>query len=339
MIEKEREFVQELRSLIDEIKIEQKHKEYMFMCPKHINNHMGFIMYLYGGAAFTFELCHESWILADYFGHDYCKYFISEKRGEEIRKEIKRIDKKTEKLVELDEEFWDEICNAFHMWVLQKNVGSEKRRKRDYERMRQTRICQQNAKNDTFTIFDMEEKISLSPSDAPEVDMIAIHHNEEEDIISYIEYKCTDHALSEGKTKSGKEKPTLAVHYKDMVKYYQDDLIAKRSLELYKWSQWYENKQVSIYDASHYRKEIIFLFSNIKWKKGSPALDPGKEVFVDTIYRRLQKTVQLPDFSKHENKVKIIILGDADTDDVVINSEMIFSVEEANDKFSINIMK
>ena len=311
---------EQLREIMKNIKIPEKHKANVFWCPKVITTgtvrREGVILYVYGGHILDIY-AKQSSLGASIFSKKYCHYFKTEKRGKEIRDKFITANKKKNGIDVLEgwsEEIWDEICNACLKWAT-------KEKNSEYERMRQTRICNDSMENSEFTVFTMEEKIFIDGKQ-PEMDIIAIRQEKEEVILSYIEYKCTESAM--------KGKCSIPKHYEAMAKISVIDDNIERMLELYYQKQRMLGKRAELLNAKTCRQEIVFLISNIQWKDSVNKREARQYVSAKTLYNKLDETSKRRDF--RDADVKVIIMDDIDVDSnnsYLLNAKKMMTVNEA----------
>ena len=312
-----------LTDLVDSIAIPQNHKSNVFWCPKVITKHgkkrEGFILYIYGGHILE-VYAKKNGLGVCIFSDKYCQHFSTESRGRKIRQEFCDMNEQNHKGIEVlkngGEDIWEEICDACFKWATKSDNP-------EYERMRQTRICNDAMVNDKFCVFTMEEKIFVDDKQ-PEVDMVAIRCENEKTIISYIEYKCTEAAIT-GKCSINK-------HYGDMAKISLNDVNIARMLDLYYLKQKMLGKTIECVDINTCKQEMIFLISNVQEDK-LEELKTGQYMSSETLYKELMKTLRRTDF--RDGDVKVLFLEDVDVkgnDKYVLDVEKTMTVSEAMER-------
>lgn len=318
-----REHNELLLKSINKFNIPVKYKKNIFWCPKVIDGADGVVLYIYGGHALDMRFTKKG-LIAHVFKKDYCKYFNTEMRGEKIRNEFIEGNRHHKGLALLEgwsEERWEEVCKAF-------KACSEKPIKPDYERMRETRICNDNMFNNEISIFAMEEMIPID-NKKPEMDMVALREEKGKMIVSYIEYKCTESA-----TKNGTSIPE---HYADMAKILPVHENTKKMLQLYYQKQVMLGNDIMCINELECRSEIMFLISNIQWQG---KVKKNQRVSAKTVYDKLRETAEREDF-RSEN-VKVILLEDIDVESdekYVLQIEKVMTVKAAMEKIQEKLEK
>ena len=330
MVKFTKEQYEKLKGVMETIKIPEGHKANVFWCPKVITKgkrkREGVILYIYGGHVVEIY-ANEKSLGASIFSNKYCRHFEPEKRGKEIRDEFTSANRRKNGIQVLEnwsEEIWDEICNACFAWAT-KDENSE------YERMRQTRICNDNMDNEELTVFTMEEKIFIEDKQ-PEVDMVAVRHEDGKTVISYIEYKCTESAM-QGKCSIPKQ-------YEAMAKISMSDDNVERMLELYYQKQEMIGKKVERLDPKNCHQEIVFLISNVQWKNVVNKSERRRYVSSKMLYNKLKETYEREDF--RDTDVKVIILEDIDVKSkksYVLNVKEMMDVKDAMELIRKNMEK
>lgn len=292
------EDIDRIKKAVDSFKIPKKHKEYVFLASKGWEGkNERFIMYLYGGHFVDLSITARGKLSCQKFMDDkYCKHFSTTKRGKEIRQEFSDRNRYQNKdgievLKNWDSSVWEEICQAYHAWAI-KTVNSE------YERKRQTRISQNTEMGNDILIFDMEENVLLPSGKNGELDMAAMRFKGNIPILSFIEYKCTESALT-GKIDFKK-------HYEDMVQYYQIDKYKQEFIKMYNHKILLMGKSMRTIDYRMCKTEIVFLITHMK----EQIEKENEYVSRETVLKKLKLLEKCKDFAKNKKNIKILIMED-----------------------------
>ena len=273
----------DLVDLIREIKLPEKHKADFFWAPRNITCqkkhpypgvHSGYTLYVYGGSVMSLYCVNTDKVKMSYgdpFADSYDKFFNGCKTGKEIREDFKKNIKGGPEFLK-GWKHWNAVCEAFK---------SRTDKNRGIERKRENRIANKNSSyGRKIEVFDMESN-TKTDSFTAKADIMWLRFEEDNPIISFVEYKCTNGAMKRG---IGDKDYSLPGHFRKMSQYYDKDDVKERVWELLNRKRLLNNEREALFSCNDFKTEIVFLFSHV-----NPTRQPTHEMGVSegSIKRRM----------------------------------------------------